>query len=481
MSRLIVVSNRVPPPSGANASTGGLAIAVLAALKESGGIWFGWNGEISAETAPDPHIVKSGNISYATIPLKSRDLEEYYNGYSNQTLWPLFHYRPGLFSFSRRDFKGYLRVNTLFAKTLAPLLREKDEIWVHDYHLIPLAERLRGEGVSQPIGFFLHIPLPPRDLLITLPNHDALIRSLCAYDLVGFQTDNDLWSFYDYILREAGGEIDDDGVVHAYGRTFIARAFPIGIDTQAIARQAQKAAISQTTKRLQDSLGGRNLIIGVDRLDYSKGLARRFEAYNHLLENHKNHRNHVIFMQIAPPSRSQVPEYTIIRKELETMAGHINGRFAEYDWGPIRYLNKGFNHTTLTGFFRAALVGLVTPMRDGMNLVAKEYVAAQNPNDPGVLVLSRFAGAARELDAALIVNPSDPEGVAETLNRALSLSLEERRERWNDMMDCLKRNDISFWRSEFLKALKESRKRQRDLKFETAALKKGRKRLAQTR
>jgi len=454
VSRLVVVSNRVAPVvSSSSGNEGGLAVAVLASLREHGGIWFGWSGKVGHKESPAPDLFDIGKLTCATVDLSQRDYDEYYNGFANSVLWPLFHYRQDLASFNRRMLAGYLRVNGLFAKGLFPLLRDDDLIWVHDYHLIPLAEQLRLAGCRQRIGFFLHIPWPAMEVLLTLPNHEAIVRSLCAYDLVGFQTDRDVSGFIDYIEREAGGEVVDGKVVKAFGRTLEIGAFPVAIDTGAVTRFAEEAASSRQTKRLQESVGERDLLIGVDRLDYSKGLVERMAAFAQLLQVYPANRGHVVYLQIAPSSRGDVPEYQDLREELSTVSGHINGKYAEYDWAPIRYLNKGFKRKTLAGFYRISRVGLVTPLRDGMNLVAKEYVAAQSQEDPGVLVLSRFAGAAREMNGALIVNPHDTEGVADALETALTMPLGERRERWEGMMRRLRQYDVTAWRTSYLDAL----------------------------
>jgi len=455
VSRLVVVSNRVAPIDEGKPAVGGLAIAVLAALRESGGVWFGWNGEIAATLPPKPDVTRVGTLTYATMAMTRRDYSEYYAGFANTTLWPLFHYRLDLMHFNRRHFSGYMRVNARFARSLQPLLRKGDTIWVHDYHLIPLAEELRKTGCDQRMGFFLHTPLPAVELLVALPRHQQLMKSMCSYDLVGFQTVHDLSAFYDYIVLEAGGEVLPGGVVRAFGRTLRAGAFPIGIDTKQVVALAQAHDSSGLRKRLNLTMGKRALIIGVDRLDYSKGLIARFHAFESLLASHNELRNNVVMMQIAPPSRSDVADYTEIRQELEGAAGNINGQYADFDWVPIRYLNKSFDQAELTCFYRAARVGLVTPLRDGMNLVAKEFVAAQNPSDPGVLVLSRFAGAAQELTDAVIVNPYDVDGMAESLATALTMRKGERRERWATMMAQLKRHDIHLWRNNFLEALEK--------------------------
>ncbi len=456
MSRLIVVSNRVAPIDEGKAIAGGLAVAILAALRKAGGIWFGWSGDVVPVPATEPELFEVGNLTYATVDLTPRDFEEYYNGFANSMLWPLFHYRLDLTSFTRREYVGYLRVNELFAHRLMPLLQEDDVVWVHDYHLIPMGEALRRNGFTGRLGFFLHTPLPTYEVLVALPNHRHLMQAMCAHDLIGLQTERDMSAFRAYIEHEAGGTVDTGGRVQAYGRTLTARAYPISCDTQNVAHMAAESAREQQTARMVESLGGRNLIIGVDRLDYSKGLVRRFLAFERLLETHPEHRSRATLLQLAPPTRSHVPEYAEIRRELEAAAGHISGRFAEIDWVPIRYLNKSLNRQTLAGLFRAANVGLVTPLRDGMNLVAKEYLAAQDPQDPGVLVLSRFAGAAEQLDQALIVNPYDIDEVSEAMQRALVMPLEERQGRWKASFDHLSTHDVVAWREAFLADLAEA-------------------------
>ena len=454
MSRLIIVSNRVAPVTQRRSGAeGGLAVAVFAALKEYGGVWFGWSGKV-VDGEPDPcELFESGNVTYATLDLTRQDYEEYYSGFANRTLWPLFHFRLDLTDFSRRTWAGYQRVNLSFAEQLRPLLRKDDLIWVQDYHLIPMAELLRAAGCRQRIGFFLHIPWPSLEVLLALPNHLEIVQALSAYDLVGFQTDHDVRRFLTYIELEAEGRVGRNGMVTAFGRRFRVAALPVGIDTDNVAAFAKAAVGSRQTARLKRSLVGRDLMIGVDRLDYSKGLVSRLEAYEQLLASYPAHRGHVTLLQIAPPSRSDVPEYLEIRRELEATAGRINGAYAEFDWNPIRYLNKGFTRQTLAGFLRLSRVGVVTPLRDGMNLVAKEFVAAQDPKDPGVLIVSRFAGAARQLDAALVVNPYDVEGVAEAMQRALTMPLAERRERWQSMMAGLQRDHVHAWRERFMAAL----------------------------
>ena len=453
MTRLVIVSNRVARAKEGSQTSGGLITGVLDALREGGGMWFGWSGELAEKLTVKPRVTEADGLTYATVDLTRKDYDGYYNGFCNAALWPLFHYRLDLVEFTRQDFAAYHRVNALFARSLAPMLQPDDLVWVHDYHLIPMAENLRRAGATQRIGFFLHTPFPSFGVLAVLPHHDDLVESLCAYDLVGFQTIDDLTAFHDAVVREAGGELLPDGRVRAFGRTLRAGVFPIGVDTERIAEMAVPAVRSRTLRRFEHGLRDRQLIIGVDRLDYSKGLEHRFKAFASFLERYPENRGRVRFLQIATATRSNVPEYRALRQRLGSLAGDIDGRFSELDWTPIQYLNRSFSPRSLFGFFRLSRIALVTPLRDGMNLVAKEYVAAQDPGDPGVLVLSPFAGAADELTSAVIANPYDPDAVAEALQMAAHMHLEERRERWRAMMEVLQRYDITAWRKSFLRTL----------------------------
>ena len=452
MSRLIVVSNRVAP-IGDGLAVGGMVVALQAALKESGGLWFGWSGEISKRRARKLKMTVAGAITQATIDLTAADYEGYYQRFANHTLWPVFHYRLDLSEFDRQAWQTYLDVNAQFARHLVRLLRHDDLVWVHDYHLIPLARALRKLECRAPIGFFLHIPFPAAEVLAAVPTHRQLVRALFDYDVVGFQTAGDRRRFEDYVVHEAGGKIMRDGAARAFDRSLRLGVFPVGIDAKAFAGVAASPEARRRARTVERSLGGRTIIIGVDRLDYTKGIAERLDAFARLLETFPEYRGRVVFMQVAPPSRTKVPGYRETRRVLETMTGHINGKLADVDWAPIRYLNRSYSPLALTGMYRAARIGLVTPLRDGMNLVAKEYVAAQDGDDPGVLVLSRFAGAASQLSAALIVNPHDVLGVAEALKRALEMPLAERRERWRTMMDELETHDLEAWRNGFTGAL----------------------------
>ncbi|WP_068874372.1 MULTISPECIES: trehalose-6-phosphate synthase [unclassified Phenylobacterium] len=454
MSRLIVVSNRVNLPSGdGEESVGGLAMALAAALKEYSGIWFGWSGKTIETFTGQLNVEKVGGVTAATLDLEEIDLDEYYNGYANKTLWPLFHYRTDLAAFDRAFDKGYTRVNGRFAETLAPLIEPDDIIWVHDYHLIPLAKELRARGVKNRIGFFLHIPWPAHQVMINLPRHRQLVEAMFDYDLVGFQTAEHQQAFEEYVLSEADGSILRPGCVKGFGRALEVGAFPIGIDAEDFARMKKGARARRMRDLMTACTVFRHLIAGVDRLDYSKGLEERFLGFEQFLQRNPDLRREVLMLQIAPVSRGAVEAYQEIRGRLDALSGRINGEFADVDWAPLRWVNRNYRRDELAGIYGAARVGLVTPLRDGMNLVAKEYVAAQDPEDPGVLILSRFAGAARQMPDALLVNPNSPEEVADALKRALAMERPERIRRWTTLFESVQREDVAAWRDAFVEAL----------------------------
>lgn len=456
MSRLITVSNRVSVAKGRGAAgaQGGLAVAMSAALHQRGGIWFGWSGNEVENFTGQLTMERVDGFTTATIDLEPQDVEEYYNGYANRTLWPLFHYRIDLAEYENEFGRGYERVNEQFAGSLFPLIEEEDIVWVQDYHFLPLAERLRAHGVKNRIGLFLHIPWPPTRLLVSLPHHERLVRAMLRYDLIGFQSREWLESFLHYCRKELGAEVDEDsGRVQFDGDSVIARAFPIGIDHDAFMALGNTPAARRSFERLTGSARARTIAIGVDRLDYSKGLPERIDALERLFAGHDDMINRLLFVQIAPPSREDVTSYQQIRATLEQKTGQFNGAHSDVDLVPIRYVNRGFARAELFGFYRAAKIGLVTPLRDGMNLVAKEYVAAQDPDDPGVLILSRFAGAAEQLTDALLVNPHDGGDVARAIWTALEMPLAERKARWERLNAVVRDADVMRWADEFLATL----------------------------
>ncbi len=457
MGKLIIISNRVPlPDKHGNAPAGGLAVALQAALEEKGGLWMGWSGKVISDNLQQRqlNIQKHDNIEYALLDLASTDVDEYYAGFANRMLWPLCHYRLDLIDYERKDMAGYFRVNRLFAEQLQSLIQPDDIIWVHDYHLIPLAAELRRLGVKNRIGFFLHIPWPSADIVFTLPVHETIMRGLVSYDLIGFQTDYDLENFTGCISRENIAIPLGENRFKTGSHEFKIGKFGIGIETDKFTDTAQRSEKSALVRRMRESMTGRDLIIGVDRLDYSKGITNRIEAFEHFVQNNPEYKSKVTFLQVTPKSRSEVPEYAEMQSMVAEHAGRVNGALASVDWTPIRYITRSLNRNILAGLYRHAKVGLVTPLRDGMNLVAKEYVAAQDKNDPGVLVLSRFAGASRELDGALLVNPYDKESVSQAIRHALNMPLNERQYRYSSMIKHLQENDINHWCANYLGELR---------------------------
>jgi trehalose 6-phosphate synthase len=462
MARIFIISNRVSVPSHPRlTSAGGLEVVLRATLRNNKCVWVGWSGVAVDETSDVQvhHQSVDGN-DYVVTDLARQDFEEYYNGFANRVLWPVLHYRQDLAEFTRRDMSGYMRVNDRFADVLIPHLKPSDLIWVHDYHLMPLARVLRARGLTNRIGFFLHIPMPPPEVVAAMPHHEKVVGALADYDLVGFQTETDTANFARYIARQLGSS-PHLGTLPSGLRV---GTFPVGIETTRFARMATEGAEDETVARLAATTPG--LVVGVDRLDYSKGLGLKFEAFAHLLNNHPEWCGQVTLLQITPKSRSAIAEYAAMEQELDTLSGRINADHGNVLWTPIRFVTRSYGRDKLAGFFRAARVGLVTPLRDGMNLVAKEYVAAQDQNDPGMLVLSEFAGAAADLRAALLVNPNDPESVAAAIHRALIMPLAERKSRHKDLVSAVRRTDISKWGEKFISLLRKSPRQQESLAAE---------------
>ena len=444
MSRLIVISNRVPDLSGGIAA-GGLAAGLHDALSETGGLWFGWSGILSEPSGQlhPPH--KAGPYTLATMDLSAADHAGYYAEFANRALWPLLHSRVDIMAATEDTYRTYRRVNRLFAERVAPMIGSGDTVWVHDYHLIPLGAELRRVGVHNPIGFFLHIPVPPPEIFVALPWHPSIVEALGAYDLVGLQSTRDkdnLDRLFDEHGRSAG---------------VATGVFPIGVDAEGLADGAAAAAQRAKYHSLRRRLGDRTWLIGADRLDYSKGLPERLRAFERFLERHPEQHGSVSLLQAAAPSRETVPEYIQIREEVEGLVGHINGRFGELGWQPVVYFSRALGRERLGALYRLCPVALVTPLMDGMNLVAKEYVAAQDPEAPGALVLSRFAGAAESLDSALIVNPHDVDAMADAIHDALTMPVAERRLRWRKMMAAVRSESIQAWSAGFLDALSRHR------------------------
>jgi trehalose 6-phosphate synthase len=421
-------------------------------------LWFGWSGEVAESGSVTTSQITQDHRTYVITDLSHADHDEYYNGFANRVLWPILHYRLDLTEFTRRDLTGYLRVNRHFASELAKIIHTDDVIWVHDYHLIPIASELRRQGYGNRVGFFLHVPFPIPEIMTVLPNHPTLLPLLLQYDLVGFQTEKDVANFSRYMTSEGlaegtFGTSENQIVIRSGERCTRIGSFPVGIDVDEFQHSADCAMQSQFLREITSSLEGRTLLIGVDRLDYSKGLPQRLEAFERFCDVYPDWLSKVTYLQIAPLSRTEIPEYAQLEDAVGTVAGRINGKYGEAGWVPVRYLNRAYSRAMLAGLYRLARVALVTPLRDGMNLVAKEYIAAQNEQDPGVLILSRFAGSAIECSQALLVNPYDPAEVAAAIHQALQMTLEERRDRHRANLSVLRQNGIADWSKRFLHSL----------------------------
>lgn len=451
--KLIIVSNRVCHDE--SPQSGGLATAVQDTFETVQGTWIGWSGTISADCEKQSGTV--GNIEYSVFSLTEQEYSDYYLGFSNSVIWPVCHSRPDYLDFSEKAFAVYHQVNCKFADEVLACADDDDFVWVHDYHLLLTAQALRDRGFSGAVGYFHHIPIAPPDLLRTIPHHAQLFAGLLDYDIVGLQTRNDLKNLLDYFqaARSRQPEIqitlagDDCFHVHWRGRSSRFGVYPISIDTQRIEDDAPAAFAQPSVQELRQSLGARALVLGVDRLDYSKGLEHKLRAFDAYLGAGADAASPVL-LQMASRSRSELASYQQLCTALEARTSQINGRHGTPSYTPVRYVNTVCDQGLLTGFYRLARVALVTPMRDGMNLVAKEYVAAQDPDDPGVLVLSEFAGAAQELTEALLVNPFDIRGVAQALERALQMPLLERVQRHRAMLKRLRSHDIQWWHQRFL-------------------------------
>ncbi|MEM1384005.1 MAG: trehalose-6-phosphate synthase [Pseudomonadota bacterium] len=452
MGRLILASNRTATPGAPRA--GGLAVALWDALSErGGGIWFGWSGEVLDRETRGVRLFAEGEIDFALADLTEEEYDGYYLGYANRAIWPVMHYRVDLAVFDEPAFVQYEAVNRRFGRLLSQLLRKEDIVWVHDYHFLLLGRELRYNDWRGPVGFFLHIPFPPPEVFAALPNHAQLAYGMTEFNLLGFQTSRDTENFSRYLVEHHEAERGKDGTLRVHDRTIRVAAFPIGTDPAEIQQFAEDPVAREGADRLGRIIDNRSLVLGVDRMDYSKGLPQRLEAFGRLLDDNEELRGRVSFVQISPTSRSEVNAYADLREEVDRLAGRINSDYADLDWTPIRYLARSYPRETLAGLFRLARVGLVTPLHDGMNLVAKEFVAAQDPEDPGVLVLSEFAGAAEQMADAILVNPHDIGGVADAIERALVMPLEERQQRMRRLAETVASRDIAWWRREFLSAL----------------------------
>ncbi|SHH59366.1 alpha,alpha-trehalose-phosphate synthase (UDP-forming) [Bradyrhizobium erythrophlei] len=457
---LVVVSNRVAGAKAGEPISGGLAAALIPMVSRYGAIWVGLSGDVGGACRARDAFVSIPALGTGTTVVVEPPIQHYinyYEGFANSALWPALHSRVDLIRVTADHYASYREVNAFMARALMRFDKPDSIFWIHDYHFLPLGAEMRRLGIKRPIGFFLHTPWPDRHCMAAVPHHRDIVQEMLAYDLVGFQTIEARQNFEDYLRYELGMTLKNDTIAGEWGCTQLA-TFPIGIDVDEFAARATVAIEQSDVLRLRASLKGPKFVLGVDRLDYSKGLANRFRAFGRMLEIEPGLMRVVSFLQVAAPSRGNIRAYRELKADLEALATEINCRHRQSDWTPIRYLNQEFSQLTLAGLYRTAQVGLVTPFRDGMNLVAKEFVAAQNPVDPGVLILSTFAGAAEELDAALLVDPHDVDSMALQIAKALAMTIEERRERWQQMVTKLKRSSLQNWFSAFLNTLSEARR-----------------------
>ncbi|MCC8977895.1 alpha,alpha-trehalose-phosphate synthase (UDP-forming) [Bradyrhizobium acaciae] len=455
--KLIVISNRLAPFDPNKPQTGGLAAALEPVVERSGAVWVGSSEKCGDGTDEPLPLEPTGTGYVSRLDLPAADHPGYYRGFSNSTLWPALHSLPDRMSVSQDDYDSYQRTNGFIARAVFDV-RDRDVFWVHDYHLFPLGAQLNELGIDRPTGFFLHTPWPAPAMVERVPNHRELMKSTLNYDLLGFQTNRDLNNYSAYLRAHFGLETNDGVVTTERGETRL-KKFPIGIDPKQFADYLAadlSPAEQEKVSSLLQNFEGSKFAIGVDRLDYTKGIDKRVEGFNQLLRTEPHS---ISLLQIAPSSRADVEQYQKYKEDVESAINRVNAEHGTDKWSPIHYKNDSFSQAALARLYRAAHVGVVTPLRDGMNLAAKEYVAAQDPKDPGVLVLSKFAGAAEDFNEneALLVDPNHPEEIAAAISRAIHMPLEERVTRWRSMMDKIESYTIHDWAADYVSELDKSR------------------------
>ena len=464
--RLVIVSNRLPfqfsrGKNGAwraDPSGGGLVTALLPVLRNRGGIWIGWPGATGDPKELAISLAESGNsagYSFGAVDLTPEQVHNFYLGFSNEIIWPLFHDMQGLCNFDPKFWQTYCEVNRKYAEVVCAQARPDDFVWIHDYHLMNVAAELRRLNVTSRIGFFLHIPFPSPDIFLTLPWRESLLRALLDFDLIGFQTARDQRNF----VRCARMLVSDftieqrNMVAHIGKREIRIGSFPISIDYKSFVAGAETQEVAHKVKELRSLLPDRTLILGIDRLDYTKGIPLRLKAFENLLTRYQEMRGKISLMQVVVPSREDIPEYHRLRWQIEQLVGRINGTFARPGgWVPVWYEYRSLSRTELLAYYRAADIALITPLKDGMNLVAKEYCAC-SIEEECVLILSEFAGAASQLArGALLVNPHDIEAVADAIRTAFIMRPAERRVRMRRMRAAIRDHDVFRWVDSFLRA-----------------------------
>ncbi|RJQ52174.1 MAG: trehalose-6-phosphate synthase [Desulfobacteraceae bacterium] len=467
-NRLVIVSNRLPVVFEEDENgrlqlrpgSGGLVTALAPVLRNRGGLWIGWPGTADTDGVQVEKLLEEStkNVGYNFKPvvLSKEEVEGFYYGFANEILWPLFHDLQTRCNFDPTYWKAYRNVNRKFAEVIIENIKDEDHIWIHDYHLMTVAHELREMGISARIGYFLHIPFPPMDLFINLPWRFQILHALLSYDLVGFQTQRDRRNFVQCVENML-----EDVRIQGEGQVLTAQVdhrevrignFPVSIDYNEFFQKAATREVEELAFKIRKELTANHIVLGIDRLDYTKGIPERLTAFRNLLERYPEIRKKVSLIQIVVPSRVNIPKYHDLKSVIEGLVGEINGRFTQPGWVPIHYIFRSIDRTELIAYYRAAQIALITPLKDGMNLVAKEYSAC-NVDESGVLILSEFAGAAAQLkDGALLVNPYDVEGVADTLFAAMHMDIDRRREKVKILREAVRSSDIYSWVDSFLEA-----------------------------
>jgi len=466
-NRLMIISNRLPVvfeehdgKLRSRPGSGGLVTALAPVLRNRGGVWIGWSGQPDVE-APDIDSLlneSSASTGYTlrSVPLSAAELELYYYGFANEIIWPLFHDLQSHCNFVPNYWDSYVDVNRRFAGIISDEYEQGDYIWVHDYHLMNVGDELRSMNIEAPLGFFLHIPFPPPDIFIKMPWRFQILRALLQYDLLGFQTMRDVRNFVQCVrmlLKDV--RVKNEGGLHwcstERGEVRVG-AFPISIDYREFERLARTREVSESAWYIHEALQDRQIVLGIDRLDYTKGIPFRLEAFRHALRTFPDLRERITFIQVVVPSRTDIPKYNDLKIEIERLVSEINGEFTRSGWIPVHYIFRHLTRNELLGYYRTAEIAVITPIRDGMNLVAKEYCAC-NIDGNGVLILSEFAGAVQQLHKhALVVNPYDIVGVGNALHEAFCMQREERRRRMQRLRAAVRRYDIYRWVESFLHA-----------------------------
>jgi len=463
--RLINVSNRLPVEIKQRAgrprltpSSGGLASALDSIWRHHHGLWIGWAGPVDAEAA-EPLLAKAAHgrpYGFKAVPLSAHEVSKFYSGFANEIIWPLFHDMPSRCDFDPEYWEVYQRVNRKFAQVVTEMSHSRDLIWAHDYHLMLMGKYLREAGCTARVGFFLHIPFPAPDLFEKLPWRKSILRSLLQYQLLGFQTDRDRYNFISCLERIVPEAISTRGesqsIVVLEGRKTTVGSFPISIAFEEFASHAASREVEAGSAQLRQELSNNFLVLGVDRMDYTKGIPERLKAFRILLRRYPELRHRITLLQVVVPSREEIPHYKELRREVELLVSQINGEFTEAGWVPIHYMHRNLTRRQLLTYYRAADIALVTSLKDGMNLVAKEFCAAQ-VDERGVVVISEFAGAAAELQhGALVINPNDLAGIADAIHRACVMPVEEKRTRMQLLRDVIRTYNVQGWAESFLEA-----------------------------